>query len=348
MALNLLVLIIGLIVLVKGADFFVQAASKIAKEFGISEFVIGLTLVAVGTSIPELASSISAVSKQEPGLIVGNIIGSNSANIGLIIGLSASLYTLKVSPEMLRRDGYIMLFVSFIFYLFLANGYLSQIEAVILLFIYISYLFYLFEKSEKIKQTNFFQDFIFYTAKVEYRKTIFTRLISFFKHPFAIFGHQSESRANYRVVAKEGIVLLISGAAIIYGADLLISKAIFFAELYQVPSNIIGVTLIAVGTSLPEVSVSLSAAKRGLGTIAIGNVLGSNIANLLLIGGVSASIMPIAIDQSTIQVNAPAMLILSILYLIFIRSGWSIRRYEGAILLLIYAAFIITTLSINI
>ena len=141
---RIVVLLFGLLFLVKGSDFFVKAAIEIAKKLGISEFVIGLTLVAVGTSIPELASSVVASFKQQSEIVIGNIVGSNIANIGLIIGLAATIAVIKTQEEMLKRDGYVMLFAALVLYLFIINGLISRIEAMIFLLLYFAYIMFLF------------------------------------------------------------------------------------------------------------------------------------------------------------------------------------------------------------
>jgi cation:H+ antiporter len=134
------VLILGLVLLVKGSDFFVQAAAAIAQKLGVSEFVIGLTLVAVGTSIPELASSVAASMQHQSDIVMGNIVGSNIANIGLILGVAATLAVIKTREEMVKRDGYLMLFAALVLYLFMLNGTISRVEAVLFLLLYCAYI----------------------------------------------------------------------------------------------------------------------------------------------------------------------------------------------------------------
>ncbi|MFB0518922.1 MAG: sodium:calcium antiporter, partial [Acidobacteriota bacterium] len=133
---NILLFAVGLALLVKGSDFFVKSAASIARKLGVSEFVIGLTLVAVGTSIPELVSSIIASLKQQSGIIIGNVVGSNIANIGLIVGIAAAIHIIRTRQEMLKRDGYIMLFAALLFFVFSINRTISRTEAVIFIFLY--------------------------------------------------------------------------------------------------------------------------------------------------------------------------------------------------------------------
>jgi len=165
---NATILLAGLVLLVKGSDYFVKAASTIAKKLGVSEFVIGLTLVAVGTSIPELASSVAASLQQASGIVIGNIVGSNIANIALIVGLAATLSPVKTEPEMLRRDGYIMLFAALLFFAFAFNEALSRLEAAIFVLLYVAYVFFLFEEIPTNKGRFYFKEFAIYFVKFEY------------------------------------------------------------------------------------------------------------------------------------------------------------------------------------
>src|SRR3989338_3497352 len=159
---EVLLFALGLILLVKGSDFFVKAAASIAKKLGVSGFVIGLTLVAVGTSIPEFAASIAASVKHESGLIMGNIVGSNIANIGLILGIVASFSVLKARKEMLERDGYIMIFAALLFLFFIIDQSVSRLEAIIFLLFYLAYVFFLFGIRAKGGGKYYFGEFINY------------------------------------------------------------------------------------------------------------------------------------------------------------------------------------------
>ena len=168
---NILVFMGGLVLLVKGADLFVDASSLIAKRFGVSEFIIGLTLVSVGTSVPELASSLTASFQQASGIIIGNILGSNIANIGLIASTAALLSNVRTDELMLRRDGYIMLFSSFLLFLFILDFNISRIEAFIFLLLYLAYLLFLLEKAKKHEEDMYFKDFLsyFYQIRISLR-----------------------------------------------------------------------------------------------------------------------------------------------------------------------------------
>ena len=342
---NFLVLLLGLVFLVKGSDYFVKAASTIAKKFGVSEFVIGLTLVAVGTSIPELASSIAASIQQASGIVIGNIVGSNIVNIGLIVGVAAFLSPMKTEIEMLKRDGYIMLFAAVLFFVFALNRELSMIESGLFVLLYIAYVFFLFEEAEKYEGKLHFKEFITYFFKFKYINSARQKLNGANRNRNSGSGNENgNGNGNGRLeggFAKDILTLVLSCAAIVIGAKYFVEESIFFAELFGVPDTIIGTTLVAVGTSLPELVVTVSAARQGYGSIALGNVIGSNITNIFLILGLSGLLYPISVAEISLFFTTPVMIVISLILLIFISTGWEIKRWEGVALMMFYAAFLV-------
>ena len=391
---NILIFLGGLTLLVKGSDLFVLTSSRIARRFGVPEFVIGLTLVSVGTSVPELASSLTASFQQASGIVIGNILGSNIANIGLIASTAALLTNVRTEEVMLRRDGYIMLFASVLLFLFMLDFKISRLEALIFILLYIAYLFFLLDKVKRHKEDIYFKDFIIYFLKFEYLFDLKSRIKPRVQEHGK--GNQSsgdtkkstwktekktqkvngnESKIEIRTkdgsvdkletepgteteheeidvdVTKEDLYdssllieffkLIASGVAIIVGAKYFVEQAIFFALLLEVPETLIGMSLVAIGTSVPELMVTISAARSDYAGIALGNVIGSNIANILLILGCSGIVHPIATTSLGIYYIAPFMLIMSSLLLLFIRTGWRVKRFEGLILLLLYLGFMI-------
>lgn len=339
---NLLILMLSLVLLVKGSDYFVKSASTIAEKLGVSEFVIGLTLVAVGTSIPELASSIAAALQQASGIVIGNVVGSNIVNIGFIVGLAAVIFPMKTEIEMLRRDGYIMLFAALLFFAFALNGELSILESAFFILIFIAYVFFLFEEAEKYEGKLHFKEFVVYFFKFEYIVRARQKLGSIRNESTG-----AEDFAPREGFAKDILILVVSCAAIIIGARYFVEKSIFFAEFLGIPETIIGTTLVAVGTSLPELVVTVTAARQGFGSIALGNIIGSNIANIFLILGLSGLIYPIAVDQISLFFTTPVMILISVLLLVFISTGWEIKRWEGVALMAFYAAFLLVLLSMG-
>ncbi|MBN1763313.1 MAG: calcium/sodium antiporter [Methanomicrobia archaeon] len=338
---KVVMLIIGLVLLVKGSDFFVKAAAAIATKLGVSEFVIGLTLVAIGTSIPELASSVAASLQQQSDIVMGNIVGSNIANIGLILGVAASIAVIKTREEMLKRDGYLMLFAALVLYLFILNGTISRFEAVIFLLLYLAYILFLLKEKPQFKGAYGFKEFLTYFFKFEYVRTVINAVSNRRQERNNDKSASDEARAKELKTGfvKDFAVLVLGGAAVIVGAKYLIAETVFFAEYFLISKMLIGITIVAVGTSLPELSVSVSAARQGYGDIAVANVIGSNIANIFLILGVSALVFPIAVTRETLAVIAPFMILMTVLLLIFIKTRWELSRVEGLALLVLYGAF---------
>ena len=351
MLINIILFLVGLVLLIKGSDFFVEASASIAKKLGVSELVIGLTLVALGTSIPELASSVIASLKQHSGLIIGNVIGSNIANIGLIVGIAATITAIKTKEHMLKRDGYIMIFVTVVFYIFMLNNSISRIEAGVFLLFYFAYIVFLFEVEAKDEDESHFREFIRYFFRFKYLLTVHSRILAGIRyqkkndHKLKKEKVSPVEKKEVKELFKAGIykdylTIVISGIAIVFGAKYLVEGAIYFASAFNVSDTLIGVSIVALGTSLPELSVSISAARKGYGNIVVGNIIGSNIANILLVTGVSALILPLKVISSTIVFTGPFMILMSILLLVFIKSYWQIKRIEGTIFLILYTVFI--------
>lgn len=341
---NILIFIFGIVILFKGSDMLIESASSIAKRFGVSEFVIGLTIVAIGTSVPELASSVIAALNHDPGIIIGNVIGSNIANIGLIVGIASTVAVIKTRREMIERDGYIMLFVSFALLFFLINKRLSIIECIIFLVLYLAYLLFLLEEKPERKGKYHFREYLRYVYKFNYLLTIRSRIIR------GVKGYRKKEKQEAKKTFAKGLFknffeMILGFAGVFFGAKFIVENAIFFANMLNIPSNLIGISLVALGTSLPELSVCISSARKGFGNIAVGNVIGSNIANILLILGISGLITPITISPQTLLFSIPFMILMSILLLVFIRSYWQIRKIEGIVFLILYILFIVLMFS---
>ncbi len=361
LAVNVLLLVAGLGLLVKGSDLFVMSSSSIAKKLGVSEFIIGLTLVSVGTSVPELASSLTASFHGASGIVIGNVVGSNIANVGLIVGTAALLSRVKTEEQMLKRDGYVMFFASAMFYVFALDLRISRLEASIFLLLYVAYIFFLLEKVQKNEEEIYFKDFLNYFFKFKYLFDLKAKIETGIKGRIEINSirdtgeeAETESRAEIEIEPKieikacgngsnstDFVKLLASGAAIIIGARYFVDQSIFFARLLEIPETLIGMSLVAVGTSLPELMVTISAARNGFANIALGNAIGSNITNIFLILGCAGLISPPTITEMSVYVITPFMLLISLLLLLFIWTGWEIKRFEGLFLILIYAGFML-------
>ena len=348
-----------IILLVKSSDFFVEAVAKIAKYFGVSEFVIGLTVVAIGTSLPELGSSVMAAFMGQNDFAMGNILGSNIANIGLIMGFSAIVLSIKTNKEIFGRDGLIMLAITGIMVLFASDAYVSFLEGIILVAIIPFYLLYLFNFRPKLRKklydakdylTSFYnfksapkisekklegdlkkesyEDFVGEGFDLEEYKKVKPRLSMYKKH-----------------IIKDLVIIIISGLMIYLSSRYLVPTAVEIATYFGVTENIIGATLVALGTSLPELSVSISSLRKGFNNMLLGNIIGSNIFNLALVGGLVAMISPIIVLPSTLYLIMPYTLLMTVLFFIFMRTGWKIKKYEVAALLGLYGLFIYLLLT---
>lgn len=333
----------GLLLLVKGADYFVKAAASLAKKLGVSDFVIGLTLVALGTSVPELASSIVASFKGQSGLVVGTVIGANVANMLLITGIAAAFATIGTRRVMIERDGFIMLATTVLFCLFAWNGSFSRFEAAAMLLVYVAYTLFLFTTKAGLEEQYGFRQFLNYLFRFQYILTIKNGVHAGLGRrktgKATAVAEKKIERAFQEGIVKDLLVMLAGGTAIAFGADFFIDAAVYFAEILKVPPVVIGASIVSLGTTLPEMSVSVSAARKGFGNIAMGNVLGSCITNAGLIIGVSGLIHPLGATQEKLPWLLCFLLFSSVLLLILIRSAWRIRRWEGVILLVFYAVY---------
>jgi cation:H+ antiporter len=340
---KLLLFASGLVLLVKGADHLVKAAASLAKKLGVSDFIIGLTLVALGTSLPELASALTAAFKHQGGLALGTVIGANVANLLLITGLAAVFAAVRTRREMIGRDGYIMLGATALFCLFAWNGTISRLEAAAMLLVYVAYSLFLFTAKAGMEGQYGFRRFLNYLFRFQYILTIKHGVLAGLGRRRADRAASVADRKIERVfregVAKDLLVMMVAGAAIGFGADLFVGAAVYFAGLLKVPPVLVGASVVSLGTSLPEMSVTVSAARKGFGNIALGNVLGSCITNIGLIIGASGLVLPLKTAQARLPLLLGFLLLASVLLLFVMRSAWRIRRWEGAILLAFYAAY---------
>jgi len=327
----IILIVLGLILLIKGSDFFVDNAALIAKSLNVSNFIIGLTLVAVGTSLPELATTIIAALNNESGIMLGNIVGSNIANIGLIVGLTATLSFIKSKKIMFERDALILAFISIIFYFFASNLFISRIEGITLFFLFAIYLLYLSEEKKQIERKQSFVDFLDFIIKLRMLKTI----SSFSQQIFA-----KKEKEKRKKVFWEIFLALIGLSALIIGAEMLVKGTIFLADYLKISTTFIGLTLVAVGTSLPELMVSITAARKSFSDMVIGNILGSNIVNITLIFSIGVIINEVRLTSFALNFSILFMVFISLIFIFFMGSRKEIRKFEGLILLALYAFFL--------
>jgi cation:H+ antiporter len=308
-----LLLGIGLALLILGADLLVKGSSRIASVVGISPLVVGLTVVSFGTSAPELAVSIQSTLNGVPDIAIGNVVGSNIFNVLFILGLSAVITPLVVNQQLLKIDVPIMIAFSIIVYLMSYNGVIGRLEGFILFGSLIAYTVFLIIQSRK--ETKSIQE--------EYSK-------------------EFELKEKSPKVVLLSIVFVIVGLGLlILGSNLLVDSAVTIAQSLGLSKLIIGLTIIAIGTSLPEVATSVVASFKGETDIAVGNVVGSNIFNLLSILGLTSILSPVGIQvaASAISFDIPVMTAVAIACLPIFFTGNSISRWEGFVFLFYYIAY---------
>lgn len=344
---EILFLVLGLFMLSKGADYFVEASARLAKRLGVSDFIIGLTFVAIGTSLPELASSLTAAVSGYPLLVTGNIIGSNIANIALIMGLAVAIKTIYIKRKRYERDSYILLLSVILFFFFVQDGVVSKLEGIAFVALFVIYTLFLFRSHAPKAKDYRFSNFLNYIFDFGYVTTIKSSII---RRALKKNGDREERHAlelfRFGLLA-EFFIIIVSGIAIILGAKFLITEAVWLASTLRLPNNLIGISLIALGTSLPELMVSIKAARKGLGNMVIGNIIGSNIANILLVLGLSASIIPINIPELSIIFTIPIMAFFTLAFVYLLKRDWKIKKTAGVILVLLYIAFIITAFAMG-
>jgi cation:H+ antiporter len=308
-------LVAGLVLLVAGAEIFVRGASRLAALLGISPLVVGLTVVAYGTSLPELAVSLQAVLAGNSNISLGNAVGSNIANVLLILGLSAVVAPLVVSQQLVRLDVPIMIGISILLFFYGLGGQIGRVEGLVLfagVVAYTVFLVYQSRKETKEIQSEYAQEFG--EAKPASSAQTWAMIVGF------IFG---------------GIGLLV------LGANWLVDSAVTIATAFGVSDLVIGLTIIAVGTSLPELATSVVASYRGERDISVGNVVGSNIFNILMVLGASAALSPIGLEVSSqaLWFDILVMIGVALTCLPIFFSG-EISRFEGGLFIAHYAFYV--------
>ena len=307
-------LLAGGVILYFGAEWLVKGGAGLATAFGIKPLVIGLTVVAYGTSAPELAVSATAILKDQDGLVLGNVVGSCVANLGLILGLTAVVSPPEVDGALIKREVPILLISVIALPLSLLNGSIGLLEGV--LFFLASVVFTVVTLFAAKRGSSALAD-----AAVE-------------DAPPADSGEGK---------GKMALFALVGLAALYIGGELFVSGARGIAVLLNVSERVIGLTIVAIGTSLPELAASMVAAARGHSSLAVGNVIGSNIFNIFLILGIVPMIRPIDASLADVQVDMYFLVGLTFFGAIIMRGDRRITRTEGVILLLAYLGFFATT-----
>ncbi|MFN3324411.1 MAG: calcium/sodium antiporter [Bryobacteraceae bacterium] len=308
---TILTFVVGLAALVGGAELLVRGASRLAVAIGVSPLVIGLTIVAYGTSSPELAVSAQATLAGQDGLILGNVVGSNICNILLILGLSSVIAPLPVAQQLVRLDIWVMIGVSLIGFLMAYDGSIGRLDGLILILGALAYTVWSIRESRKEEEK----------VRQEYEQE---------------FGRAAAGPLVSLALLAVGLGLLA------LGAKWLVEGAIVFAHAFGVSDVVIGLTIVAVGTSLPEIATSVVASIRGERDIAVGNVVGSNIFNILAVLGFSGLMAPdgVSVGGETLLFDFPVMIAVSVACLPIFFTRFSIDRWEGLLFVGYYAAYI--------
>lgn len=306
---DILLFLAGLVALYFGAEWLVRGAARLAISLHVQPVVVGLTVVAFGTSMPEFVVSFIGALKGLSDIALGNVVGSNIVNIGLILGLSAMIYPLSVHMKLARFETPFMLFVAALFFVIAMDGMISRIDSILFSIIFWAYIVYTIRVSRKEA----------HEVKEEYKE--------FFRKRDSI---------------TKDIALIAAGlAALFVGAEILVMAAISLARTMGISELIIGMTIVAAGTSLPELATSTVAAFRKEADISIGNIVGSNIFNILFILGITGTIKPLAVNPEALKLHMPVMIFISLMLFVFMKTGRVISRVNGALLVLLYAGYIV-------
>jgi cation:H+ antiporter len=324
----LLPLTIGFIMLVAGGELLVRGAVRFAERLGMSPLLIGLTLVGFGTSTPELVTSVQAALNGSSGIAVGNIVGSNIANILLILGLAALLSPIPVGPSALRRDGVLVLFTAVAFAAMAWLWTLDRTVGVLLVLGLVAYLVHAYRQESRSAKPD-------HTAAYEKGEAL-----------EELLPHQQRKHARSKAVdiTLSLALALVGLVLVIFGGKYFVSGSIALARSFSISEAVIGLTIVAIGTSMPELVTSVVAAYRKHSDVALGNVLGSNLYNVLGIGGLTGIIAPTDFPAQIVRFDNLVMIAASALLLFFAWTGQRISRREGGILLtgyVLYLAFLL-------
>lgn len=300
-------IILGIYMLVKGGDWTIDGASHIANKLGISPLVIAFTVVAFGTSLPELIVSINAAAKGSPGIAIGNVVGSNIANILLILGAASAICAFKINWKTMRNDFIMMVLSSIVMIFFLHQGMITRIQGSIMFAILLIYV---------VVQIYFSQ-----------------------KNKVKVALDDKNKASSFSTIWMAFLFVLLGLTGLAVGADILVRGAVKLAELANIPDAVIGMTIIAIGTSLPELTVAITASRKGKNEMVIGNVVGSNVFNILCILGLTATIKPLPIAQ-TESLGIYFMIATVTAFSLWALAQPRINRVTGVIMLVIYGLFL--------
>ncbi|GKV54106.1 K+-dependent Na+/Ca+ exchanger [Sporosarcina sp. NCCP-2222] len=305
-------LLVGFVLLIKGANYFVDGSSNIARLLQVPPILIGLTIVAFGTSSPEATVSILAALEGNADVAVGNVVGSNIFNITLVVGLTAFLYPLKVEAETIKKEIPFTLLASVALLILMSDVALQ------------GYSENMITRSDGFIFILFLCIFVYYIIEVGLKS-----------RKNAVNEHDTENSSW----GKNIFITIIGLAAIIFGGDLVVNNGTKIAYSLGMSETLVGLTIIAIGTSLPELVTSISAALKKESEIALGNIVGSNIFNILFVLGASAVISPLQVNDKVFM-DVVFMIALTVILLIFSRTGYKIGKREGMVLAVVYIIYL--------
>jgi cation:H+ antiporter len=310
--LNFVYFVLGLLALYLGAEWLVGGAARVARRLGTSPLVVGLTIVAFGSSAPELLVGLVASAQDRSDVVLGNVLGSNILNIALILGVSALARPLHVGMRLMSREAPLMVLVSVVVAAMMLDGRIGRVDAVCLLVAFVAFIVYVLR------------------AARDEPAEVAAEYVQF----------ESAERGPTEGALGRDVALIVLGlVGLVVGAQLLVMSAVFFARLVGVSEVVIGLTVVAVGTSLPELATCVVAAVRRESDIALGNAVGSNMFNLLFILGVSALIRPIAVAPILLTFEVPAMILFALVLVPLAWHGRVLGRLSGAVLVTGYVMF---------
>mgnify|MGYP002433245329 CR=1 FL=1 len=354
MAINIVLLVLGVIIVLKGADWLTDGAVNIATRFGVSQMVIGLTIVAMGTSMPEFCVSMVSALKGTPDLAVGNVVGSNTLNTLLIVGCSALVAPIMVKRSSVKRDIPFAVVASLLMLLFCLDGAIGRVDAAVL---FAGFCLFMFVTLKYAKTTEGPAAAVATSGAAMATAAAASTSVSetptsqtsapeaSTSQPSSSEASSSEtsaqeaSQASGTSMLKAVVMLVVGLLCLIAGSNMFVDNASFVASSLGVSDAVIGLTIVAGGTSMPELATSMVSAKKGNSDIAIGNVIGSNVFNILMIIGITGLVKPMHIAGIT-TLDLIMMLTSMLLMWFFCRTTYKVKRWEGAVLTIIYLAYL--------
>lgn len=301
---SFILLLIGFLLLIKGADYFVDSASAIARKFHIPSMIIGLTIVSIGTSLPELSVSLTSALIGKNDLAVANVVGSNIFNMLMGLGVTSIISKLPIEKNTIENDIPFLNIIGSILLMMMLNLTLNRFEGMLLIGLLIGFLFYIIKP---------------------------------------VLNNKEESNEESKLSFKTILLGILGVVGIILGGDMVVDSASNIAKMFGMSQNLIGLTVVALGTSLPEFVTSVIAGIKGENEIAIGNIIGSNIFNILMILGISSIISPIVISFISV-IDIMFMIAIGILLYVFVVKSKTLKRYQGIVFIFLYIGYISYTI----